>query len=708
MEKAGEFPYYFRDSNRDLEGESVNNAEDVRGEAPCIAACPINQDARDYVQLIARGRFEEAFQLVRSKNPFPASCGRICTRRCEDACRRSAVDEPVAIAWLKRFLSDKDFSPHLEPPSTKYQERVAIIGAGPAGLTAANDLVLMGYRCVIFEEMLEPGGMLRAGVPRYRLPRHVLDWDINNILSLGVELQTGMKLGEDITIDSLFDQGFKAVFIGIGAHKSLRLDIAGEGLSGVIPAIDFLRGISLGRAMNLGQKVAVIGGGDTALDSARTALRVGARDVTLVYRRSVEEMPCEKVGRLEAEEEGVRFMFLAAPVEILGNERVQAMKCVRMELGEPDQSGRRRPVPIKGSEFLVEVDNVIVAIGQSPELGPLASLGLQVTSRNVIDVKEETLATNIPGVFAGGDAVLVGGTLVEAIAHGRRAARAIHAYLRNKGPDIPRGLKPLTELAPQRVGLIKRERRRRMPVLSAGERVRDFCEVELGYSDGFAMMEARRCLNCGAGAEVDPELCAACLTCVRVCPYDVPELNRVEKKARIGADCQSCGICVVECPTNAIALRDRYEDLGRGALERALKGFSAQELGPRIVVFLCQYDLQSEDVVARLGRTGSNIKAVQVSCISKLDPVLILRAFRDGADGVVVAAASPGDCPYQTGHARARRRFDFAAGVLKEIGLEGQRIQWLAPSPVEQFLGGVNEMVEELKKLGPVFGTTPG
>ncbi|MFQ5862246.1 MAG: FAD-dependent oxidoreductase [Candidatus Brocadiales bacterium] len=676
----------------------------VEGEAPCIAACPINQDARDYVQLIARGRFEEAFQLVRSKNPFPASCGRICTRRCEDACRRSAVDEPIAIAWLKRFLSDKDFSPHLEKPKTQYQERVAIIGAGPAGLSAVNDLALFGYECVIFEELLEPGGMLRAGVPRYRLPRHSLDWDISNILSLGgVELHTGVKLGSDTTFDSLFDEGFKAIFIGIGAHKSLKLNIPGEDLPGVIPATEFLRKISLGKAINLGQRVAAIGGGDTALDSARTALRVGAKEVTLVYRRSVEEMPCEEEGRLEAADEGIRFMFLASPIEILGNDRAQAMKCIRMELGEPDQSGRRRPVPIAGSEFILDVDNVIVAIGQSPELGPLGNSGLRVTSKNVIDVREETLATNRPGVFAGGDAVLVGGTLVEAIAHGRRAARAIHSYLRNEEFSTLKGSTPMPELSSHRIGRIKKQLRKGMPSLSANDRIHDFSEVELGYSDKLAMMEARRCLNCGAGAGVDPELCAACLTCVRVCPYDVPELNRVEKTAKIGADCQSCGICVVECPARAITIKDRYEDQGKGALEEAIRGFSSPELGPRVVVFLCQYDPQSEILVARLNQTKSNIKTAQVSCIGKMDPLLILKAFEEGADGAVVAASLPGECTYQTGHAWAKKRLDHAASVLRDMGLETQRIQWFSPSSEEQFFKAVDEMVKELKKLGPVF-----
>ncbi|MDO8136102.1 MAG: FAD-dependent oxidoreductase [Candidatus Brocadiales bacterium] len=671
-------------------------------EAPCIAACAINQDARDYVQLIARGRFEEAFQLVRSKNPFPASCGRICTRRCEEACRRSAVDEPIAIAWLKRFLADKDLDLPQEKPPQEYPEKIAIIGAGPAGLSAANDLALMGYQCVIFEELLEPGGMLSVGVPRYRLPRQSLDKDINETLSLGVELRTGVKIGKDLPIDSLFQEGFKAVFVAIGAHRPSRLNIPGEDLPGVIPALELFRKISIGGGVKIGHKVAIIGGGDTALDAARTALRIGAREASLVYRRSLEEMPCEEEGRREAEEEGIKFFLLAAPVEILGKNKVETLKCIRMRLGDPDSSGRRRPIPIPGSEFTLEVDKVLVAIGQSPELDTFSKAGIRITPKDLIGVDEETMATSRPGVFAGGDAVLVGGTLIEAVAHGKRAARAIHSYLRGEKPVMPQRPSPLKDLSPQRLSLIKRTPRERMSTLPVESRLRDFGEVELGYSDQLAVAEARRCLNCGAGAVVDPELCAACLTCVRVCPYDVPEISQEERVAKIGPDCQSCGICVVECPARAITLKDRYEDQGRIALERALQTFSLKDGRPRIITFLCQYDPHCAGLSQVLDEAGENVRAVEVSCVGKIDPLLILKAFEMGVDGVVVAACSPGDCPFQKGHSWAKKRFDHLVVHIAALGMERQRLQWFSPSPREQFLRKLGGMLEELKKLGAV------
>ncbi|MEE9515201.1 MAG: hydrogenase iron-sulfur subunit, partial [Candidatus Brocadiales bacterium] len=287
--------------------------------------------------------------------------------------------------------------------------------------------------------------------------------------------------------------------------------------------------------------------------------------------------------------------------------------------------------------------------------------------------------------------------------YARRAALAIHCYLRNEELHIPEDLEPIEDLSSDRIGLIKKASREKMPVLPVNDRIRDFNEVERGYSGELAMMEARRCLNCGAGAEVDPELCAACLTCVRVCPYDVPVLNRVEKNAKIGVDCLSCGICVVECPANAIKLTDPYEDQGVTALERAIEGFSGPERGPRIIVFLCQFDPQCWDLASRLDQAKTNVKTVQVSCIGKMDPLLIIKAVEMGADGVIAAVCSPGECPYQTGHEWAKRRFDRSAQLLLDMGLEPQRFQWISPSPSEEFFKAADEMSRELKEIGPVF-----
>ncbi|HHT9118957.1 MAG TPA: FAD-dependent oxidoreductase [Candidatus Hypogeohydataceae bacterium YC41] len=676
----------------------------IKGEAPCIVACPINQDARDYVQLLARRNFEQAFQIVRSKNPFPASCGRICTRRCEEACRRTSVDEPVAICWLKRFLADKDFTPNLPKPPKEYPETVAIVGAGPAGLSAANSLILLGYKCVIFEELQEPGGMLRVGVPRYRLPRESLDKDINNILSLGAQLRTGIKVGRDITLSDLQREGFKAVFLAVGSHKPLKLDIPGEELPGVISGIEFLRQITLGGGVKVDNRVAVIGGGDTALDAARAALRMGARDVSLIYRRSMEEMPCETVGRKEAEEEGIKFVLLTTPAKIFGKNRVTGLRCIKMTLGEPDNSGRRRPIPLPGSGFTLQVDTVIVAIGQSPEVDLLSKNGVEISEKGTIKIDNHTMSTTIPWVFAGGDAVTLGGTLVQAIAHGNQTALSIHNYLRGERFQIPVRTEPIKELSPPRVQLIKREARQRMPMLPVESRIKDFNEVELGFPEEQAVKEARRCLNCAAGAVVDPELCAACLTCVRVCPYDIPQIPLGGRTAEIGPDCQSCGVCVVECPANAISLKDRYEDMGEKTLESVMgqiPGRGILQYAPTIVAFLCQYDSHSQTVSQKLRENG--IKVVEVSCISKLEPRTLLKAFEMLADAVVIIGSQSGDCHFDAGHTWAKRRFDYTALFLETLGLERQRLQWLSPTPEEEFFKSLSNFVEEIKKLGPVF-----
>jgi NADPH-dependent glutamate synthase beta subunit-like oxidoreductase/coenzyme F420-reducing hydrogenase delta subunit len=676
----------------------------IKREAPCITACPINQDARDYVQLVARGQLEEAFQLVRSKNPFPASCGRICTRRCEEACRRTTVDEPVAICWLKRFLADKDFTPSLFRPQREYAEKVAIVGAGPAGLSAANDLCLLGYKCVIFEELHEPGGMLRVGVPRYRLPRESLDKDINNILSLGTELRTGVKVGRDVTLEDLRQQGFSALFLAIGSHTPMRLDLPGEDLPGVMPALEFLRKVSLGGGIKAGNKVAVVGGGDTALDAARTALRMGATEVSIVYRRSLAEMPCEVEGRKEAVEEGINLLLLTAPVEILGKDGVTGLRCIKMTLGEPDASGRKRPVPLPGSEFTLGADTVLVAIGQSPGVEPLARTGIGISQKGTIQVDEDTMSTTLPWVFAGGDAITVGGTLVQAIAHGRRAALSIHSYLRGEKLERPAQLKPVEDLTPARAKFVKKEVRQRMPMLPVNPRTREFSEVELGFPEELALKEARRCLNCAAGAMVDPALCAACLTCVRVCPYDVPVIPFGGRVAEIGPDCQSCGVCVVECPANAISLEDRYEDMGEKALESVmsqLPGRGVLQYAPTIVAFLCQYDYHSPTVTQGLRENGTRV--VEVSCVSKLRPRTFLRAFEMGADAVLVVGCPGGDtgCHFEAGHTWAKRRLDHTGLLLEKMGIERQRLQWLSPTPAEEFSRLLINYLEEIKKLVP-------
>ncbi|MCR4401932.1 MAG: NADH-quinone oxidoreductase subunit NuoF [Firmicutes bacterium] len=466
-------------------------------EAPCQNACPAGVDVPRYISLIRQKRYQDAVKLIKEKNPLPAVCGRVCTHPCEGKCRRSQLDEAVAICELKRFAADWELMNPLPPevPSVRKEAKVAIVGSGPAGLTAAYYLAGFGYQVTVFEALPEAGGMLRAGIPEYRLPKDVLDAEILDICRRGVEIRTGVRVGKDITIDDLKAQGYKAIFIAIGANVSQRLGVPGEELEGVVGAVEFLRDVNVGGHRKVGKKVAVIGGGNAAIDAARTALRLGAREVHIIYRRQREDMPADKNEVAEAEREGVKIHFLTAPSKMIGsNGRLVNMECVRMSLGEFDRTGRRRPVPIEGSNFVIDVDMVISAISQRPDssLVPAGSR-IEVTKWSTLVADPRTHATGEPGVFAGGDCVNGPDTVIQAIADGRRAAQEIDKFLGGTG-EIPVSRDLGRELA----GEIHEERmmRQHPEHLPVADRKGSFDEVVSRLSEAAALYEASRCLRC--------------------------------------------------------------------------------------------------------------------------------------------------------------------------------------------------------------------
>ncbi|MGB9812061.1 MAG: NAD(P)-binding protein [Thermovenabulum sp.] len=574
---------------------------------PCQQACPAHTDCQGYVGLIANGQYKEAVKLIKEQLPLPASIGRVCPHPCEDACRRQLVEEPIAIAWLKRFVADIDLSldtpymPEMDAPTGK---KVAVVGGGPAGLSAAYYLAKAGHKVVIYEAMEKLGGMLRYGIPQYRLPKEVLDKEIELIARMGVEFVTNCRVGKDISLDYL-RKNYDAVFIAIGAWKSSKLGCPGEELKGVVGGIEFLRAVTKGEKIEMGSKVAVVGGGNTAMDAARTAVRLGAKEVYVLYRRTKEEMPANEIEVIEAEEEGVKFVFLVAPKEIIGeNGKVSAIKLQKMRLGEPDASGRRRPEPIPGEEMTLEVETVIAAIGQEVNIEGFE--GLAITRKKTISVDEKTYATNIPGVFAGGDAVNEGpGIAIEAIADGKNAAEVIKTYLEGE-------IVPIKEsYVVKREGLTREDfadrevvNRVEMPHLSPEERKHNFFEIVKGYTEEEAQKEAMRCLECGCkdyfecklikyaneyqveperfSGEAkkhaykdehpfiirDPQKCILCGLCVRVCEevMGVTALGFVNRGfetvikpefelALKDTSCISCGQCVAVCPTGALQER---------------------------------------------------------------------------------------------------------------------------------------------------------
>lgn len=584
---------------------------------PCKLSCPAGVDVQGYVALAAMGKYKEAIKLIKEKNPLPTVCGRVCTRPCELNCRRNIVDEGVAVDDIKRFVADKDlFSEDRYFPQVKEprRERIAIVGSGPAGLSCAYYLAIEGYQIDIFEAREKPGGMLRYGIPQYRLPEEILDKEIEGIIKLGPKIHTGKALGKDFKLEDLFKEGYKAVFLALGAQKSTHISMEGEDLDGVLAGIEFLAQVKAGDVEKLSGTVAVIGGGNTAVDAARTALRLGAKKVYMVYRRTIKEMPANPEEIEAAQHEGIEILFLTNPKRYLGkNGKVTSIECIKMKLGEPDESGRRRPIPIEGSEFELPIDYVIEAIGQKPDLKGIPVNGnseknftFKLTRWGTLETDPITMMTNIPGVFAAGDVVLGPATAIEAIAGGRKVANGIHHYITGKWieeikqPFISRR-DNFRELTPKDYLKVDKKPRHKRPELNPEERIKSFDEVEKTFSENAVIEEAVRCLECGCKAFYDCDLqkyateyqadqtayigdfqehekdtrhpfiefdlnkCILCGRCVRVCEevVGVSALGLVNRgfvtkiapsleKPLQETSCITCGLCVDTCPTGSI------------------------------------------------------------------------------------------------------------------------------------------------------------
>ncbi len=513
-------------------------AVDKKGTAPCKAACPAHVSVQGYIALIHEGNYKEALELFKADHPFPGVCGRVCHHPCEGECTRKDVDQPLGIMNLHRFLGDWDMendSIYVPEKKEQKEEKVAIIGAGPAGLTCAYFLAIEGYRVTIYEKLPVLGGMLTVGIPSYRLPRNIIETEIQVIKDLGVEFKTGVEIGKDITIAQLREEGYKSFFMGIGSHECKSLGIEGENLEGVYPGVDFLREVNLGNRISLGDRVAVIGGGNVAMDSVRTALRTGSSKPFVIYRRGRDEMPANDEEIEECLEEGIEIMNLTAPVRVIEEDgRVKAIECIKMELGEPDESGRRRPIPVEGSEFTMEVDAVIPAIGQESDWACLTDeCECTLSDWGTMNVDTVTFQSDDPDIFAGGDAVSGPATVVEAIGAGKEAAVSIDRFI--KGEDLKTGReKDWVSVKDVPLDGVKTFEREKMPCLSPEDRVKSFNEVQLGYDADRTVKEADRCLECG--------ICSECYQCVKVCLAEalVHDETPAEKILEVGS--------VVLCP----------------------------------------------------------------------------------------------------------------------------------------------------------------
>lgn len=647
---------------------------------PCQAACPVHTDARRYVSLIAQERYKEALDVIMATNPLPSVIGRICAHPCETACRRGAVEEPIAICHLKRFVTDKlgysDGEIKVEPVEQTRGKSVAIVGSGPSGLTAAGDLARQGYTVTIFEKHAAPGGMLRYGILDYRLPQDILDSDINNILALGIELKTGFEIGSDGDFQDLMNN-YDAVLIAVGLSVGRSIPIPGIDLRGVHSCIPLLEAINEGRPVEVGEDIIVIGGGNVAVDMARGLRRFGDKTVKMVCLEARDEMPAHDWEIEDALAEGVEIHCSWGPDRLVGEQgRVTGLEfkeatCVF------DETGRFNPRFNESNRNVLSADTVILAVGQGSDLNFLKLSGINLTERGLLEFDRATMGTSNPKVFATGEVVTGPGAAISAIAGGHRAAAAIDAYFTGTGPVYQEELTPVDPLPDWLAGQMWATPRRWMPRVPEEERCKDFAEVELGYTEEDALREAQRCLGCTAGARVDNDKCAACLTCVRVCPYNVPKIHG-DKAYMDPLICQSCGICASECPARAITVKMTEEHLlelqtGLDALEAGW----APTGGTATVGFVCQFGHawgadRTFDVSADL---PGNVRLVKVLCPARLEPVDILRAFESGAEQVFVTICAGKFCHYKTGNGFTEGRLDYVRALLDGAGIGGDKLK---------------------------------
>ena len=515
---------------------------------PCTDNCPAGIRIRDYLELVEKDRLPEALQLLLEDNPLPAITGRVCYHPCEGGCNRKNFDEPLAIHSIERFVGDYGAGPDIPAQNvTGEKDKIAVIGSGPAGLSAAYYLAKKNYSVTIFEALPVSGGMLRVGIPEYRLPGSILDREIARISKMGVEIKNNVILGKDITIDKLLKQGYKAVFIATGAHRAQMLGIPGEDAKGVVPGVSFLRDIRLGKKVKVGAKTVVNGGGNVAVDAARSALRLGAKEVVILYRRSREEMPAGEEEIAACEAEGIKIEFLTAPAEILTKAgKVTGIKCIRMKLARKDESGRRNPIPVQGSDFNIDAEMVVPAVGQSPDLTFIQGDDqITITGRGTITADSKNLKTARERVYAGGDVVTGPATVVEAIAAGKKAAVAIDSAISGQPlPETPE--RDVITYQDLNVEYFTKEPRQVEPELPAGKRKSAFKEVNTGPKESAVMHEAGRCFHCGA--------CNLCEICSSLCPEGILSTNEGTGWKPDLEQCKGCGICAVECPRGAVTM----------------------------------------------------------------------------------------------------------------------------------------------------------
>ena len=649
--------------------------------APCRWHCPVHADVRAYIDAAARGQFDLAIDTIRRHLPYACICGRICHHPCEANCRRRDVDEPVAIRELKRFVAElAGAKAAVNRAAAQDKARVAVIGAGPAGLSAALELARKGYRPVVFERHPTAGGIPATAIPAYRLPRDVVQMDVDWIAAHGVEIRTGVTIGQGKTIADLLKDDFAAVLIAAGLAKSRLLPMPGAEHPRVIGALDLLTAATFGPAPKLGRDVLVIGGGNVAVDAARTALRLGggpnrstsrlgtpASRVRMACLEDQQEMPAYAWEQAEAREEGIEISHRRGPVAVV----VEGGRIVKLRTRKVtrvfDEAKRFNPAYDDGDVLDLDCDTVIVAIGQAADYGFLAGSGLRQDERGLLVWNPLTHQTSQPNIFACGEIVTPPGSAVEACANGQRAARAIDQYLSGQTIVLDDSLPAcIDRIEPPPAEKVTKVSRTPVEMAAPEARTGGFGPIDRNYAEAEALREARRCMNCGAGAEVLADKCAACLTCVRVCPFGVPKLG--ERPVIESHLCQACGMCIAECPAVAI--------VSRGAPAGELRARAADAMartGRKVVALVCGHHASAADWKGSLDVPG--VVEVYIPSVAGVSVGDMLKLFEDGAEGVLVAACRDGADRYPKANARLRARVRQARQLLREAGWPAERLK---------------------------------
>ena len=625
---------------------------------PCRAKCPLHIDVPGYLTMVAEGRHTEALQIILERNPLPSVCGRICLRPCEDGCRRCKLDDPVAIAWLKRAAADFGSFPPARPDRPR-PERIAVVGGGPAGLTAAFDLAERGFPVTIYEGKDRLGGMLRYGIPNYRLPDNALDKDIDYILSHGIQVETGVRIGTDMTLDELREK-HTAVIVTAGLQGSRPLPIPGADMPRVLSALPFLEAAACGEKIDLGGRVVVVGGGNVAMDVARTARRMGAEKVDVICLESEDEMPASEEEVKEAHQEGVRIHCSWGPVEVAAEHENVCGLDVKRCLSVFDSEKRFSPTFDENDVKRFEADTVIFATGQFADV---RDLGVELTARGGVIVDAESCLTSVPGVYAAGDVVTGPSRVVDAIAAGHRVAMCIVRDLTND----PR---PLANLVEENAVLgdvplsmkskLETRRRVQMEKLEFYEAVETFDEIEAGYTEYEAAREAQRCLGCTTGARLSREKCASCLTCMRVCPHNAPGV-KIGGFLYFDAEmCHACGACVSQCPAQAISLEGHSDQEMVQRVERALyePGFDTT------LVFACGCTPNLPAL------PGNDTRQIKVTCLLRVAESTALRALQSGASRIAFMGCVEANCRYPHARALVSARTEKIKATLSQLGME--------------------------------------